>query len=93
MNMAIHPTCIPIFRFCVEGLSKILDSIILYWCGGKLSPLVLKPDQHSTKELEHRLVTTQRAMKRQMLHTTLRDKIRNTTIRCKTKVKNIQEKV
>ena len=47
----------------------------------------------TTKELEQKLVTTQRAMERQMLHISLRDKIRNIEIRSKTKVKDILEKI
>jgi hypothetical protein len=47
----------------------------------------------TTKETEQMLITTQRAMERQMLHISLRDKIRHSEIRKKTKVKDILEKI
>ncbi|XP_072051533.1 uncharacterized protein [Amphiura filiformis] len=47
----------------------------------------------TTKYLEQKLITTQRAMERRMLNITIRDKIRNTYIRNKTKVKDILEKI
>ena len=47
----------------------------------------------TTKDLERKLITTQRAMERQMLRISLRDKVKNTDIRQKTKVKDILEKV
>ena len=46
----------------------------------------------TTKYLEQKLRTAQHAMKRRMLNITLRDKIRNSVIRNKTKVKDIIEK-
>ena len=46
-----------------------------------------------TKDLEQKLVTTQRAMERKMSHLSLRYKINHKVIRQKTKVKDITEKV
>ena len=47
----------------------------------------------TTKYLEQKLVTSQRAMERKMLHITLRNKIPNKVIRQKTKVKDILQKI
>ena len=47
----------------------------------------------TTKEMEQKLTTTQRAMERRMLNLSLRDKIRHTFIRKKTKVKDVIEKI
>ena len=47
----------------------------------------------TTKEMEQKLVTTQRAMERKMLHISLRDRIRHTKIRKITQVKDILEKI
>ena len=47
----------------------------------------------TTKVMEQKLITTQRAMERRMLNLTLRDKVRHTDIRQKTKVKDIIEKI
>ena len=46
-----------------------------------------------TKFLEQKLVTAQHAMERKMLHITLHDKVKNSVIRSKTKVKDIPEKI
>ena len=46
-----------------------------------------------TKFLEQKLVTAQHAMERKMLHITLHDKVKNSVIRSKTKVKDILEKI
>ena len=46
-----------------------------------------------TKEMTQKLVTTQRAMERKMLHLSLKDKIRHTEIRKKTKVQDIMTKI
>ena len=46
-----------------------------------------------TKFLEQKLVTAQHAMERKMLHITLYDKVKNSVIRSKTKVKGILEKI
>ena len=43
--------------------------------------------------MEHELRTTQRAMERRMLNLTLRDKVKHTDIRQKTKVKDIIAKI
>ena len=47
----------------------------------------------TTKFLEQKLTTAQRAMERQMLGVTIRDKIRNTVIRKVTQVKDIMNKI
>ena len=47
----------------------------------------------TTKETEQKLLVAQRAMERRMLNITIRDKQKNTTIRNKTKVKDIIEKI
>ena len=47
----------------------------------------------TTKHLEQKLSTAQRAMERRMLNITLRDKIRNSDIRKQTKVYDIIEKI
>ena len=47
----------------------------------------------TTKYLEQKLRTAQHAMERRMLNITLRDKVRNSEIRNKTKVKDIIEKI
>lgn len=47
----------------------------------------------TTKKLETKLKTAQRAMERSMLHISLRDKIRCTEIRKRTGVKDIIEKI
>ena len=47
----------------------------------------------TTKYLEQKLRTAQHAMERSMLNITLRDKVRNSEIRNKTKVKDIIEKI
>lgn len=47
----------------------------------------------TTKYLEQKLRTAQRAMERKMLHITLRDKIKNSEIRDKTKVIDIMDKI
>ena len=47
----------------------------------------------TTKYLEQKLQTAQRAMERKMLHVTLRDKIKNTEIRRQTQVKDIMVKL
>ena len=43
----------------------------------------------TTKHLEQKLMTAQRAMERRMMNITRRDKIRNSEIRKQTKVKNL----
>ena len=47
----------------------------------------------TTKYLEQKLITAQRAMERRMLHITIRDKIRNSEIRKQTQVKDIMQKI
>ena len=47
----------------------------------------------TTLEMEQKLITTQRAMERKMLHLSLKDKVRHTEIRKKTKVQDIIETV
>ena len=47
----------------------------------------------TTKQLEQKLITAQRAMERRMLNITIRDKIRNTEIRKQTQVKDIMVKI
>ena len=47
----------------------------------------------TTRELEQKLMTTQRAMERRMLHLSLRDRVRSTDIRKKTKVQDILKKI
>jgi hypothetical protein len=47
----------------------------------------------TTKILENKLKTAQHAMERKMLHITLRDKVKNTEIRLRTKVKDIIQKI
>ena len=47
----------------------------------------------TTKEINQKLITTQRAMERKMLHLSLRDKVNHKTIRRKTKVKDIIDKI
>ena len=47
----------------------------------------------TTHETEQKLMTTQRAMERKMLHLSLRDKVRHSIIRKKTKVQDIMEKI
>ena len=47
----------------------------------------------TTREMEQKLITTQRAMERKMLSISLRDRERHTEIRKRTKVKNIMEKI
>ena len=47
----------------------------------------------TTQEMEQKLITTQRAMERKMLHLSLKDKVRHTSIRKKTRVKDIIEKI
>ena len=46
-----------------------------------------------TTFLEQKLVTAQHAMDRKILHITLHDKVKNSIIRSKTKVKDILEKI
>ena len=45
-----------------------------------------------TKFLQQKLMTAQHAMERKMLHITLHDKVKNSVIRSKTKVKNLLQK-
>ena len=47
----------------------------------------------TTNELNNKLITTQRAMERKMVHLTIRDKVNHNKIREKTKVKDIIEKI
>ena len=47
----------------------------------------------TTKQLEQKLITAQRAMERRMLNVTIRDKIRNSEIRKQTQVKDIMVKI
>lgn len=47
----------------------------------------------TTKEIEQKLRTTQRAMERRMLNLTLRDRVRHSDIRQKTKVKDVILKI
>ena len=47
----------------------------------------------TTKQLEQKLRTTQRAMERRMLKITLKDRIRNSDIRKQTQVKDIIQKI
>ena len=47
----------------------------------------------TTREMEQKLITTQRAMERKMLSISLRDRVRHTEIRKRTKVKDIMEKI
>ena len=47
----------------------------------------------TTKYLEQKLRSAQHAMERRMLNITLRDKVKNSVIRNKTKVKDIIEKI
>lgn len=47
----------------------------------------------TTKFLESNLISAQRAMERQMLHISLRDRIRSTTIRSQTGVDDILNKI
>ena len=47
----------------------------------------------TTKQLEQKLITAQRAMERRMLNITIRDKIRNSEIRKQTQVKDIMVKI
>ena len=47
----------------------------------------------TTKEMEHKLRTTQRAMEGRMLNLTLLDKVKHTDKRQKTKVKDIIVKI
>ena len=47
----------------------------------------------TTKQLEQKLKTTQRAMERRMLNITIRDKIRNSEIRKQTQVKDVIQKI
>ena len=47
----------------------------------------------TTKEIEQKLITTQRAMERRMLNISLHDKVRHAIIRNQTRVKDIIEKI
>ena len=47
----------------------------------------------TTKHLEQKLMTAQRAMERRMLNITIRDKSRNSEIRKQTKVKDVMLKI
>ena len=47
----------------------------------------------TTKYLEQKLMTAQRSMERKMLNISLRDKVKSSEIRSKTKVKDIIEKI
>ena len=47
----------------------------------------------TSKQLEQKLITAQRAMERRMINITIRDKIRNTEIRKQTQVKDIMVKI
>jgi hypothetical protein len=47
----------------------------------------------TTKEMEQKLITTQRAMERKMLNLSLRDRVRHTHIRKRTKVKDVMQKI
>ncbi|XP_072016915.1 uncharacterized protein [Amphiura filiformis] len=47
----------------------------------------------TTKEMEQKLVTAQRAMERKMLHLSLRERVRHTEIRKVTQVKDILQKI
>ena len=50
-------------------------------------------NMNTTKHIEQKLMTTQRAMERTMLIMTIRDKIINSEIRKRTKVKDVMLKV
>ena len=47
----------------------------------------------TTKQLEQKLITAQRAMERRMLNITIRDKVRNSDIRKQTQIKDIMVKI
>ena len=47
----------------------------------------------TTKQLEQKPITAQRAMERRMLNITIRDIVRNSDIRKQTQVKNIKVKI